>query len=638
MRGRDEVGGRRSGRGRRAPRRPRTQRPARVWPRPRAASSPSRPVPSASGGARPRRSAVRGSPAAPGCGRRRTSSAAGAWERRGVRRHRRDVELRILVEDRPLEAAQFRPWLDPELLDQARPRRPVGLERLRLPARAVEREHQLAAQALRQRVLGDQRARARRPARRRGRARDPRRCDPEAPRGEAPRAGRSQPAPTARRRTPPAAGRARARAPRAAARLRLAVAPRASVDQALEAVQIEATGLDAELVAARPRDDDVVAERLAELGDIRAAGPSPPLRADDQPRDPRSAGRSIPARSRATAASPGARVASPPSTRPPDRRLQPPAARVHGSPWLTVSALQRRYTGGAESCRHDNSHHPQHPSRDRDHRDLRPAGSWPTGAPATRLSSISGRPQDYVLPAGPPDSDQVSGRREAERNFRHTRCGRSGDRRLRRRFGRDAASPRRRLGRRSGGHDPRSRRLERRRRRRQGARPRRESWLRRGRSNRRSPGGDSLRPPDHHRRRRRGRRRRRDRRPDRNRRRQRRRPDRTPGLRPPRRGEPSDRWQGRNTVSRRRRGPKRIRSFGHSHGRHPWSRGRRRLRRSQRRRRRRRRALRRRRRRIQQHIQRRPRRRRLKLRPTKTDFQAGVGTGFGQASISYSPC
>ena len=25
-------------------------------------------------------------------------------------------------------------------------------------------------------------------------------------------------------------------------------------------------------------------------------------------------------------------------------------------------------------------------------------------------------------------------------------------------------------------------------------------------------------------------------------------------------------------------------------------------------------------------------------RPTKTDFQAGVGTGFGQASISYSPC
>ena len=79
---------------------------------------------------------------------RRPAGASGA--------DRRDVQLRILIEDRPLEAAQRRPRLDPELLDQGGPRRPVGVQRLRLPARAVEREHELAAQALRQRVLGDQ--------------------------------------------------------------------------------------------------------------------------------------------------------------------------------------------------------------------------------------------------------------------------------------------------------------------------------------------------------------------------------------------------------------------------------------------------------------------------------------------------
>ena len=78
----------------------------------------------------------------------------GAGPVSGARRH--DVQLRILSEDRPLEAPQRRPRLDPERLHQRLPRRPVGRQRLRLPARAVEREHQLAAQALRQRVLGDQ--------------------------------------------------------------------------------------------------------------------------------------------------------------------------------------------------------------------------------------------------------------------------------------------------------------------------------------------------------------------------------------------------------------------------------------------------------------------------------------------------
>ena len=76
--------------------------------------------------------------------------------RPGIRSHSSDVQLRILIEDRPLEIAQRRPRLDPELLDQGGPRRPVRVKRFGLPARAVEREHELAAQALGQRVLGDQ--------------------------------------------------------------------------------------------------------------------------------------------------------------------------------------------------------------------------------------------------------------------------------------------------------------------------------------------------------------------------------------------------------------------------------------------------------------------------------------------------
>ena len=47
--------------------------------------------------------------------------------------------------------------LDPELLDQRPARVAVDVERLGLATRAVEREHELAAQALAQRVLGDQR-------------------------------------------------------------------------------------------------------------------------------------------------------------------------------------------------------------------------------------------------------------------------------------------------------------------------------------------------------------------------------------------------------------------------------------------------------------------------------------------------
>ena len=60
----------------------------------------------------------------------------------------------ILAENRLLEVLQSRPRLDAELVDEGCPRPAVGLERLRLPPRAVEREHQLPVQALAVRVAG----------------------------------------------------------------------------------------------------------------------------------------------------------------------------------------------------------------------------------------------------------------------------------------------------------------------------------------------------------------------------------------------------------------------------------------------------------------------------------------------------
>src|SRR5207344_1051574 len=45
----------------------------------------------------------------------------------------------------------------PELVEERRARRSVRLEGFRLATRAIEREHQLRAEGLAQRVLGDQR-------------------------------------------------------------------------------------------------------------------------------------------------------------------------------------------------------------------------------------------------------------------------------------------------------------------------------------------------------------------------------------------------------------------------------------------------------------------------------------------------
>ena len=68
-----------------------------------------------------------------------------------------EVETGILVQDLLVQVAQFAPWFDPEFVDERAACGLVGVQRLRLAAAPVEGEHQLAAQALAQRVLGDER-------------------------------------------------------------------------------------------------------------------------------------------------------------------------------------------------------------------------------------------------------------------------------------------------------------------------------------------------------------------------------------------------------------------------------------------------------------------------------------------------
>ena len=66
-------------------------------------------------------------------------------------------QLRILVEDCLLERQKLDARLDAELLGEHGPGLPVDVERLRLTPRSVKRKHQLAAKALPERMLRDQR-------------------------------------------------------------------------------------------------------------------------------------------------------------------------------------------------------------------------------------------------------------------------------------------------------------------------------------------------------------------------------------------------------------------------------------------------------------------------------------------------
>ena len=82
--------------------------------------------------------------------------ASGRGSGRRLRlRGRRDLECRVLREDRVLQPPQLRARLDADLLDELGPRVAEGGERLGLATRAIQREHVLRAQVLTQRMGGD---------------------------------------------------------------------------------------------------------------------------------------------------------------------------------------------------------------------------------------------------------------------------------------------------------------------------------------------------------------------------------------------------------------------------------------------------------------------------------------------------
>jgi len=81
---------------------------------------------------------------------------AGWRRRRAALPGRRQVQGRVLAEDRQLELLELRARLDRQLLGQQRPPGTVGFQRLGLAAGPVEREHQLPAEPLAQGMLGHQ--------------------------------------------------------------------------------------------------------------------------------------------------------------------------------------------------------------------------------------------------------------------------------------------------------------------------------------------------------------------------------------------------------------------------------------------------------------------------------------------------
>ena len=250
------------------------------------------------------------------------------------RRHgRRHAERRVVPEDRLLELPERRPGLEPELLVELSSRLLVGLERLRLPSGAVERQHQLPAQALVEGVLLDEELELgdevgvapelelgvdQLLARREAELLEPR--DLECRERLVGDVGERRAAPEPERlaEAPGALGDVGGRA-------RLGAEP-------LEAAEVDLVGRDVEHVPGVPGDEHVRPQRLAQERDVVLERVPAPSAAGSRPRAPRSGGRARPARGRAGAAPRGARGACASAGRPTARRPALRAGRELGIP------------------------------------------------------------------------------------------------------------------------------------------------------------------------------------------------------------------------------------------------------------------------------------------------------------------
>ncbi len=186
----------------------------------------------------------------------------------GFPRHtrRRSRDLGVLSQDRPLELLQLRTRLHAEFLDQRGSCSAVCLERVRLPARAVEGENELAAEPLAERLFADQSFELRDEVRvtSEGEVRIDavlERLDSKL--GEGRRRGADRfTGQVGKRISPPQRERLVEQRSGLAwlARTRL-------VAEAAETVEIELTELDTEQIAGRP-SDDAIAELAAEAEDV----------------------------------------------------------------------------------------------------------------------------------------------------------------------------------------------------------------------------------------------------------------------------------------------------------------------------------------------------------------------------------
>ena len=210
-------------------------------------------------------SGVAGAGSGASAGRRRGGAAGAA----------REVERRVLGEDRRLEALQLAPGVQAELLDERVAGAPVGVERVGLAAGAVEREHQLRRAGARGTGARRSARAARRRSRRGGRARARR---PSPPRSAASRRSASRSASLAGgpssgvsasgapRNSARASRRSRGRGVEVAGRARAA----AAAHERLEALEVELAGLAARRRSPAPRVTiaSAGAERAPQLGDV----------------------------------------------------------------------------------------------------------------------------------------------------------------------------------------------------------------------------------------------------------------------------------------------------------------------------------------------------------------------------------